>query len=122
MIKKMLKCSWLIIALCLAITVFFGWQLRTIKIENTSRTFMPKDDDSYKLMLKTEDTFGSMLMLGISLETKGATILTPEYINVVKRITDRIESVEYVENIDSISKIDFIHGEISEDGEATLKA
>ena len=122
MIKKMLKCSWLIIALCAAITVFFGWQLRTIKIENTSRTFMPKDDDSYKLMLKTEDTFGSMLMLGISLETKGATILTPEYINVVKKITDRIESVNYVENIDSISNIDFIHGVISEDGEATLKA
>ncbi|MBQ8681109.1 MAG: RND family transporter [Treponema sp.] len=122
MIKKMLKCSWLIIALCAAITVFFGWQLRTIKIENTSRTFMPKDDDSYKLMLKTEDTFGSMLMLGISLETKGATILTPEYINVVKKITDRIESVNYVENIDSISNIDFIHGEISEDGEGTLKA
>ncbi|MBO6218353.1 MAG: RND family transporter [Treponema sp.] len=122
MIKKMLKCSWLIIALCAAITVFFGWQLRTIKIENTSRTFMPKDDDSYKLMLKTEDTFGSMLMLGISLETKGTTILTPEYINVVKKITDRIESVNYVENIDSISNIDFIHGEISEDGEGTLKA
>lgn len=122
MIKKMLKCSWLIIALCAAITVFFGWQLRTIKIENTSRTFMPKDDDSYKLMLKTEDTFGSMLMLGISLETKGATILTPEYINVVKRITDRVEGVEYVENIDSISNIDFIHGEVSEDGEGTLKA
>ena len=122
MIKKMLKCSWLIIALCAAITVFFGWQLRTIKIENTSRTFMPKDNDSYKLMLKTEDTFGSMLMLGISLETKGATILTPEYINVVKKITDRIESVNYVENIDSISNIDFIHGEISEDGEGTLKA
>ena len=122
MIKKMLKCSWLIIAACVAITVFFGWQLRTIKIENTSRTFMPKDDDSYQLMLKTEDTFGSMLMLGISLETKGATILTPEYVSVVKRITDRIEGVEYVENIDSLSNIDFIHGEISEDGEGTLKA
>ena len=122
MIKKMLKCSWLIIMLCVAITVFFGWQLRTIKIENTSRTFMPKDDDSYQLMLKTEDTFGSMLMLGISLETKGATILTPEYVNVVKRITDRVERVEYVENIDSLSNIDFIHGEISEDGEGTLKA
>ena len=122
MIKKMLKCSWLIIGLCLAITVFFGWQLRTIKIENTSRTFMPKDDDSYQLMLKTEDTFGSMLMLGISLETKGSTILTPEYVEVVRRITDRVEGVEFVENIDSLTNIDFIHGEISEDGEGTLKA
>lgn len=122
MVKKMLRCSWLIIAACAVITVFFGWQLRSIKIENTSRTFMPKDDDSYQLMLRTEDTFGSMLMLGISLETKGKTILTPEYIDVVQRITERVESVQYVENIDSLSNIDFIHGEVSEDGEGTLKA
>ena len=122
MVRKMLKCSWFIIALCSAITVFFGWQLRTIRIENTSRTFMPKDDSSYKLMLGTEETFGSMLVLGVSLETKGATILTPEYVSAVRRITDRVEGVEYVENIDSLSNIDFIHGEISEDGEGVLKA
>ena len=121
MIKKMLKCSWGIIGLCIVLTLFFGWQLRNIKIENTSRTFMPKDDDSYQLMLKTEDTFGSMLMLGVSLETNGSTILTPEYIDVVKRITERVESVEYVENIDSLSNIDFIHG-VVENGEGTLKA
>ncbi len=122
MIKKMLKCSWLVIGLCLAVTLFFGWQLRTIKIENTSRTFMPKDDDSYQLMLKTEDTFGSMLMLGISLETKGETILKPEYVELVRKITDRVESVDYVENIDSLTNIDFIHGEANEAGEGTLKA
>ena len=122
MIRKMLRFSWLIIGACAALTVFFGWQIRTIRIENTSRTFMPKDDDSYQLMLRTEETFGSMLMLGISLETNGATILTPSYIDVVRRITDRIEGVEYVENIDSLTNIDFIHGEAGEDGEGTLKA
>jgi len=122
MIKKMLRNSWLVITACILLTLFFGWQLRTIKIENTSRTFMPKDDPSYQLMLDTEKSFGSMLMLGISLETKGSTILTPEYIDVVRRITERIESVDYVENIDSIANIDFIRGETNADGEGTLKA
>ena len=122
MIKRMLKFSWGIIAICLAITVFFGWQLKNIRIENTSRTFMPKDDASYQTMLQTEDTFGSMLMLGISLETYGETILTPEYIRIIQTITDQIEKVEYVENVDSLTNIDFIHGELTEDGEGSLVA
>ncbi|MBR0032005.1 MAG: MMPL family transporter [Treponema sp.] len=122
MIKKMLKFSWGIIGLCLAITVFFAFQLKNIKIENTSRTFMPKDDDSYQFMLQAEDTFGSMLVLGISLETQDETILTPAYISIVDKITQKIEKVEYVESIDSITNIDFIYGKVNDEGEGSLEA
>ena len=111
MIKKMLKCSWLIIGACLALTVFFGVQIAKISIENTVRMYMPQASDSYKRMLKTEDDFGSMMVLGISLETSGDTILTPEYLQVIQNITEQIESVDYVESIDSLSNIDFIYGE-----------
>ncbi|MCR4822087.1 MAG: MMPL family transporter [Treponema sp.] len=111
MIKKMLKCSWLIIIASLAVTVFFGWQLRKISIENTVRMYMPQSSESYQRMLKTEEDFGSMMVLGISLETTGDTILTPEYIRIVQDITDQIGGVDYVEHIDSLSNIDFIVGE-----------
>lgn len=122
MIKRMLKCSWLILAICVVITVFFGWQLKNIKIENTSRTFMPKDDESYQFMLQTEKDFGSMLALGILLETRGDTILSPEYVGIIQRITDKISEIEFVENVDSLTNIDYIYGEVSEDGEGTLRA
>ena len=117
MIKKMLKCSWLIIIASLVITAFFGWQLRKISIENTVRMYMPQSSESYQRMLKAEEDFGSMMVLGISLETTGDTILTPEYIQVVQNITEQIENVDYVESIDSISNMDFIVGE-----EGSLKA
>ena len=110
MIKKMLKCSWLVIILSLVITAFFGWQLRTISIENTVRMYMPQSSESYQRMLKAEEDFGSMMVLGISLETSGDTIVTPEYIKIVQEITEKIGSVPYVENIDSIANIDFIEG------------
>ena len=119
----MLKCSWLVIALCLGLTVFFGWQLRTISIENTVRMYMPQSSESYQRMLKAEEDFGSMMVLGISLETSGETILEPEYIQIVQNITDQISGadggsgVDYVESIDSISNMDFIVGE-----EGSLKA
>lgn len=111
MIKKMLKCSWLIILASLAITAFFGWQLRKISIENTVRMYMPQSSESYQRMLKAEEDYGSMMVLGISLETSGETILTPEYIKVVQDITDQIGNVDYVESIDSIANMDFIVGE-----------
>ncbi len=111
MIKKMLKGSWLIIALCLVLTAFFGWQLRTIGIENTVRMYMPQSSESYQRMLKAEEDFGSMMVLGISLETDGESIITPEYISIVQNITEQVEGVDYVENIDSLSNIDFVVGE-----------
>ena len=111
MIKKMLKCSWLIIIASLAITAFFGWQLRKISIENTVRMYMPQSSESYQRMLKAEEDYGSMMVLGISMETSGETILTPEYIKIVQDVTDQIANVDYVESIDSIANMDFIVGE-----------
>jgi len=111
MIRKMLKCSWLIILASLAITAFFGWQLRKISIENTVRMYMPQSSDSYQRMLKAEEDFGSMMVLGISLETSGDSIISPEYIQIVKNITEQISGVDYVESIDSLSNIDFVTGE-----------
>ena len=111
MIKKMLKCSWLIIIASLAITAFFGWQLRKISIENTVRMYMPQSSESYQRMLKAEEDYGSMMVLGISMETSGETILTPEYIRIVQNVTDQIGNVDYVESIDSIANMDFIVGE-----------
>lgn len=111
MIKKMLKCSWLIIFLSLAITAFFGWQLRKISIENTVRMYMPQSSESYQRMLKAEEDYGSMMVLGISMETSGETILTPEYLKIVQDVTEQIANVDYVESIDSITNMDFIVGE-----------
>ena len=110
MIKKMLRCSWLIIGIAIAITIFFGWQLRKINIENTVRMYMPQKSESYQRMIQAEEDFGSMMVLGISLETNGDSIITPEYIAIIQKVTDQIEQVDYVESVDSLANIDFIVG------------
>ena len=113
MIKKMLKLSPLVIALSLIITVFFGIQMRNIAIENTVRLYMPQDSESYKNMLKAEEDFGSMMVLGISLETPHDTIITSSYLSIIQKITEQIESVQNVEAVDSITNIDYI---VSQEG------
>ncbi len=111
MLKKLLQHPWAIIITSLVITVVLGFQLRGVEIENNVRIYMPHDSDSYRTMLNTEDTFGSMIGLGVSLETTEKSIVTPENIQIVKNISDRCESIKFIDSVDSLTNIDYIYGE-----------
>lgn len=106
--KKFLKHSWLVIIACFAITVGLVLPLLSVSIENTVRRYMPTHSDSYKRLIATEEQFGSMVSIGISLETNGETILTPEYIGVIQKITEQVENLQGVDSVDSVSNIDYV--------------
>ncbi|MBQ7619015.1 MAG: hypothetical protein IJS51_02665, partial [Treponema sp.] len=84
--KNLLKHPKLIVFLCFAITVAFAVPLVSVSIENTVRRYMPPKSESYTRLIGTEDQFGSMISIGISLETDNETILTSEYIDVIRQI------------------------------------
>ncbi|MBP5575834.1 MAG: MMPL family transporter [Treponema sp.] len=107
-VKKFFKHPWIIIVFSIALTGFLGFFLKDLTIENTIRMFFPKNDESYTRLTKTEDEFGSMISLGISIEAKSGTILTPENIQVIKNITDQALKVKYVEDVDSLTHIDYV--------------
>lgn len=107
--KNLLKHSKLIIFVCIAITIVSAIPLTKVTIENTYRIFMPRSSDSYQRLMATEDEFGSMITAGVSLETTDETILTPENIAVIQKITEQIENLEGVDSIDSVTNIDYVH-------------
>lgn len=107
--KNLLKHSKLVIFICFAITVALALPLVSVSIENTVRRYMPPKSDSYTRLIGTEDQFGSMISIGISLETDDETILTSEYIDVIREITDQIDALEGIKSINSITKIDYVY-------------
>ena len=107
--KNILKHSKLVIFVCLAITVALALPLVSVSIENTVRRYMPPKSESYTRLIGTEDQFGSMISIGISLETDNETILTSEYIDVIRQITDQIDALEGIKSINSITKIDYVY-------------
>lgn len=107
--KNFLKHPKLIVLACIAITVALALPLVSVSIENTVRRYMPPKSDSYKRLIGTENQFGSMISIGISLETDDETILTSEYINVIREITDQIDALEGIKSINSITKIDYVY-------------
>lgn len=111
MVPRFYKRPWIIIAVCAVITVLLGLQLPNLKIENSSRDFLPKSGESYLRFNQCEDEFGSMDLIGISLETEDDSILTADSLTTVARIASRIEQLDDIEKVDAISNIDFVQSE-----------
>ena len=104
--KKLLKHPWAVILPVLAVTVFFSLQIGSIRIENTMRSFFPQKHESYRKMLEAEDTFGSINVLGIALETDGPSVITAEPVSVIDRSTERLENTAGVDSVDSLCSMD----------------
>ncbi len=106
--KRLFKAPWLIIVLTLAVTGVLSFQLKDIKMDNSTRLYFPQKHDSYKRLIESEDRFGSTVVIGVSLETDKGTIITPENLQIIDHISTDVENLPGVDRIDSITKIDFI--------------
>ena len=98
----------MIIAVCLIITAILGFFIKNLGIDNSIRQFLPQKDSSYTRLTETENQFGSMIVIGVSLESDKGTILTPENIQVVRSITDRVLELPDVDGVDSLTHIDYV--------------
>ena len=107
-IERFFKHPKLIVALCLIITLVLGCFIMKLDLDNSTELFLPKKDASYKRLQDTQDTFGSVSVTGISITSKSGSILTPQNIEVIRNITDRIKEIPDIENIDSLTHIDFV--------------
>lgn len=113
---KLLKYPKIILFTCLAVTGLFIFELKGITVENTLRMFFPHSHSSWQRLIQTEDQFGSMIAMGISIEAKGDSAISDAMIQAVKNISHRVEDLEFVEDVDSLSNIDFVY----EDGGALV--
>jgi len=106
--KRFFKHPHFIIILCVIITGLLGFFIKDLTIDNSIRQFLPQKDASYTRLSQTEEQFGSMMVIGISMEAKDGTILTPEYIDVIRNITDRALELHEIDDVDSLTHIDFV--------------
>ena len=107
-LKKFFKHPWAIIITCVAVTGFFGFFITRLQMDNSLRQFFPQKDESYDRMNATEDTFGSMLSIGVVIDAKDGTILTPEYLDVIKKISDQVKLIDSIEDVKSVTNIDYV--------------
>ncbi|MCQ2240516.1 efflux RND transporter permease subunit [Treponema sp.] len=108
LLKKFFKHPWAIIITCVALTGFFGFFITRLQMDNSLRQFFPQKDESYDRMNATEETFGSMLSIGVVIDAKDGTILTPEYLDVIRKISEQVKLIDNIEDVKSVTNIDYV--------------
>ena len=101
--KAIVKFKWLIIAVVLGLTGFFGYQLKNITINSDIISSLPDDDPAAKLYKNIGTKFGGNDMGMIALETDN--IFTAEVLEHVKQITDSLKITEGVSTVTSITDV-----------------
>lgn len=119
MVPRFYKRPWIIIGACVLITIILGIQLPHLQLENDIREYLPHKDASYTRLIQTEEEFGSVYIIGVSLETEEPSILTSENISILKNISDKVESIDNVDKVDSLANIDYV---CSQDGSLVATA
>ncbi len=101
----------LIIGITVIITVFLGWQLKDVRINNDVRIFLPKTHQSNLAFEDIENKFGGTDRIIVGVEVKEGTVYNDHVFEIIAKLTDNIEQVDGVHSVLSITGIDFVDGD-----------
>jgi predicted RND superfamily exporter protein len=110
MLHKIFRYPWIIIGLILAGTLFFSLQLPRTSIDNDITKFIPKEYPSRRAFDRVEETFGSQDHVSIAFHALDGTIFTTEAIVYLNSITEKIQELPYVLEVNSLTNSDYIRG------------
>jgi predicted RND superfamily exporter protein len=110
--RLVINSRWIIILLVVGATVFFGYQIRNIKINSDILSSLPDSDPDAVLLKKIGEQFGGNRMGMVILENDN--IFTTQTLEHIRSITDTIKELEGVSAVTSLTNIIDIKG--GEDG------
>lgn len=99
----LLKIRWLLIVLIALITLFFGYQIKNLRINPDLVTYLPKTDPAVKLAEYIGEEFGGNFIAISALES--ADIFTKENIEKINEITEKLKLLEGVDFVISITDV-----------------
>ncbi|MDR3167681.1 MAG: MMPL family transporter [Treponema sp.] len=108
--EKFFKYPLLIVGIIGIITVFFALQIPRAQLDNNNLRFVPEQDEARRVSAYIDDTFGSSLFVLVGLERKYGTVFDGEFLDRVRRYTERIETMEIVGAVNSMVTSDYITG------------
>jgi hypothetical protein len=108
--KKILEYNkWIIFSIAL-ITLFFLFQIPKVEINNDIEVFLPDDHVSKKSNREIEDIFGETGSLVVSFSLNEGTIFDRNNIVKIDDLTKKFEQINRVDEVTSITNVDFIEG------------
>ena len=100
--------AYTVIAVIAVVTVFFGFMIPKINMDNELRHFFPDEHPSNIRFKQLTTDFGDQYAMDIVLETNEDTILRPDYIAAIKNISEELALLANVVKVRSLTDIEFI--------------
>lgn len=113
--RKVLRFSWLIILVLLALTVFFASEFKHLYYQNKFTTWLPQDDPVVRLLLDTGEKFGSTELVLVTLKAREGETFRTALLHSLKQATEELrlqKEVFYVTSIISAPDIRSSDGEV----------
>jgi len=106
--QKIFKYPWLITAIIVIITIFFGLQLPKAELENNNLRFVPPDDPALSTSKWIDEMFGSSFFILVGLQRQYGTVFDADFINLISDYTAEIEEITIVKSVTSLINAEYI--------------
>ena len=104
-----LKYPWLVLSLVSIITIGTLFFVPKIKLDNSVDVFFDKKSGSYINFQEWKEQFGSDDIVIVAF--KDNDIFTSDNLRLIERLTEKFESLKYVDNVVSLTNVNDIIGE-----------
>jgi len=106
--QKLFKYPWIITAVIVLITVFFGAQLPKAELENNNMRFVPPDDPALLTSRWIDEQFGSSFFILVGLQRQYGTVFDADFIDRIGDYKAKIEDMPIVKSVTSLINADYI--------------
>ncbi|MGC9512210.1 MAG: efflux RND transporter permease subunit [Fidelibacterota bacterium] len=110
MMDKILRYPKTIIAITLLITVFFGYQLPQIRVNNDLSMFLGENNPAKAAYDTMQDVYESTEAMVIALHNPYGSILTPETLTLIDDLTRHLDTIPLIRSVMSLTNADYITG------------
>jgi uncharacterized protein len=106
------------LSICLLLSIFFGWQLKNLSVKTNIGDFYPLKHPYLKIQNRLNEVFGGLNQVSVAIEVKDGTILNPDTLDKVWRITNRLYLTDGINagRVISLSARKVKHIEANEEG------
>lgn len=107
----LLRAPLLIVVVILAITVFFAAMLPRVELDNDVMSFVPENHPAKEAFDRLDELYDTDLSIVVAIHNPRETMLTADGVEHIRRVTERIEEIENVTGVQSLTSIDYIDGD-----------
>jgi predicted RND superfamily exporter protein len=106
--RKIYTYPWLVVAIIAIITVFFGFQLPRVQLDNNNLRFVPRDEPAFETSRWIDEMFGSSFFILIGLQRPYGTVFDREFLDHIESYGKKVGDMPYVKEVTSLVNADYI--------------